>query len=211
MPDFRRGLILLVIVALGAILAATIVRPRPERAARWPADDSLYELDGWVARAPEVTLGQTDEETRALVQRVLVGADGTQAALDLWTNPQPQAKMLFRKGPDRDFLGAGYTSEPLPSALLPIAGGGAIVARRGSEAWLLVYTYGERRGLLGNEPLAWGLAEWDALMDQPNDYFLARIALPFDAASSPPPIATATSLSQILFPRLAAWYAHSAY
>jgi hypothetical protein len=207
MPTTGRLIAVLIVFAVGAVLTWTVVPAGPERSARIPDDDALYALPGWVASSPAVTLGQTDEDTRAVVRRVLTADAGMQATLDLWTNPQPQAKMLFRKGPDRDFLGAGYVTESLAASFGPVPGGGALIARQGSETWLLVYTFGERRGRLGDGPVAWGLAEWDALLDQPNDYFLVRIALPFDALRSPPPVQAARQLSETLFPRLAAWYA----
>jgi len=55
-------------------------------------------------------------------------------------------------------------------------------------------------------PLAWGLAELDALLDRPNDYFLARLLVPFTGSLEPADAAEAVSLADVLFPRLGTWY-----
>ena len=47
----------------------------------------------------------------------------------------------------------------------------AMVARHGTEQWLVMYAYGERRGLLGNGPRAWTWAIMDGLLGRPNDYY----------------------------------------
>lgn len=70
----------------------------------------------------------------------------------------------------------------------------------------MLHAYGERRGLLDIGPLALTTAELDALFDEPNDSFLARIIVPFDGFLSAPPVAEATSLADVFFPRLDGWY-----
>ena len=72
-------------------------------------------------------------------------------------------------------LAEGYTVSPAPPNLVPPAPGrGALLAYRAQERWLVLYAYGERRGLLGNGAAAWGRTLLDALVGHPNDYFLAR-------------------------------------
>lgn len=208
MPDFRHSLIAFGVVLVGIGLSVAAVQRAP-REPRWPASDELFVLPGWSVSPAEVQLGDGDRSTGALFRRVYSNAVGQRAVLDVWSNPEPQAKMLFRKGPDRDYLGAGYLSEPIGADRVPaIAGGGALIARRGSEAWLLLYTYGEKRGLLGNGPRAWLFAEWDAMLDQPNDYFMARLGMPF-AGEVLPPTEAVVGAAQTLFGRLANWYSKS--
>ncbi|GAC1315206.1 MAG: hypothetical protein NVSMB2_06210 [Chloroflexota bacterium] len=163
-------------------------------------------LDNWRTGPIDLQTGDGQKYTGALLRRVYVDRSGHQLTLDIWSNPQPQAKMLFRKGPDRDFLGAGYLTETIGQDMAPARPeGGTLIARRGSDAWLLVYGYGEKRGLLGNGVRAWMFAEWDALLDSPNDYFLARVMAPFHGDQET--IDRVTSAADQLFPRLASWYA----
>jgi len=209
MASSRSYLILLATLATAYVLSSTTLAPRTIAPGRWPMDDSVFDVPGWSVGTPTVELGDGIDNTAALVQRTYFDqSSDLQAGLVLWTNPQPEGKMLFRKGPDRDFLSAGYVIGSAPSELTPPPGGGALIAARGRAEWLLVYTYGERRGLLGDGPLAWFLAELDGLMDRPNDYFLARVQVPFDAAAAPP-VAAASQLARVLFPRLAAWYGNA--
>jgi hypothetical protein len=133
--------------------------------------------------------------------------DDIYADLALWTVPQPRARMLFRKGPDRDYQGAGFTIEPAPATVFaPRPGRDALIARRGSEAYLLVYAFGERRGLLGAGPNAWVVAELDGLLDTPNHYFLARVSVPLDWALEHP--TASADLADTLVGQLADWYQH---
>lgn len=206
MPDYRRVLIALGVVLIGALLSGAAMS-RAQRPARWPADDALFALPGWTVSPQDVQVGDGDLSTGALFRRVYRDAAGETLVLDVWSNPQPQAKMLFRKGPDRDFLGAGYVSESVsPDVVPPPPGGGALIARQGPVSWLLLYTYGERRGLLGNGARAWLFAEWDALLDAPNDYFMARLAMPFQGTALPA-VDHVEAAAAALFPRLASWYA----
>ncbi|MEA2640632.1 MAG: hypothetical protein QOF51_2026 [Chloroflexota bacterium] len=200
-----RYLTLLAVLAVGLGLAVPLSRSGPMTVARWPTDDTMYQVEDWAPGALQVQ-SFTDPEPGAILQRSYNRLGGGMAQLVVWTVPQPQAKTLFRKGPDRDFLGAGYTSEEaLPEIIRPV-NGGARVVRRGAEAWLLLYTFGERRGVLGDSASAWLLAESDALLDHPNDYFLARIGVPLNSPSSVEPT-DATHLLDTLAARLAAWYA----
>jgi hypothetical protein len=205
MPTYRYCLILLCLVVGAGLLNSTAVK-RTQQPTRWPSEDSFFALPGWSVGPADLQLGDGDQSTGALLRRDYVDLAGRHFTFDLWSNPEPQAKMLFRKGPDRDFQGAGYLTESVSADIAtPPPGGGVLIARRGPDAWLVVYSYGERRGLLGNGPMAWSLAEWDGLVDRPNDYFLARVAVPFadDQAAAD----EAVDLANVLFPRLVSWYA----
>jgi hypothetical protein len=205
MPSSTRSLVLLGLLLVGCV-GVHFANERQLSPARWPTDEAVFQSDGWVVGPPTVDTVQNDEETEAIVQRSYrrIGAP-VNVELVVWTHPQPQAKTQFRKGADRDLLGDGYAIEAAPAGQVPpIEGGGALIARRGSDAWLALYTFGERRGRLGNGPLAWGLAELDALLDAPNNYYLARLLIPLDA--DPSSLEAANGLANVLFARLGAWY-----
>jgi hypothetical protein len=208
MSSSAQRLILLLALLVGGLLAAggANAERADSSAARWPTDDSVYTVQEWSAGPLAVLDTQLGDRPGALLSRAYRhDADAVAAQFALWTVPQPRARMLFRKGPDRDYLGAGYVTEPAPLDLVPPAAGrDVIVARRGTESVLLVYAYGERRGLLGAGPMAWLLAELDAILDARNDYFLARVAVRFD--DDPRIAQAATSLADALFPRVASWY-----
>jgi hypothetical protein len=208
MATNRQYLSLLAILVVGLALSGLAGGERTLAPAHWPASDSVYEVDGWSMQPAIVEADANPQQSLAIVQRAYWRAGENPATFVLWTQPQPQAKTLLRKGPDRDFLGAGYTSAPAPAELAASQPGrGALIARRGDDdAWLVLYTYGDRRGLVSMDLMAWVFAESDAFFDLPNDYFLARILVPFNASVASPPIAQATSLADVLFPRLASWY-----
>jgi lambda repressor-like predicted transcriptional regulator len=207
MPTARQYLSLLVVLLAGLVLVRVSGGDRTLAPAHWPAADAIYQVDGWSMEPMSVENGYSAEQSAALLQRTYRRDGLLPATLIMWTQPQPQAKTLLRKGPDRDFLGEGYLSETPPASVVPPQPGrGALIARRGQQAWLVLYAYGERRGLLDMGPLAWGLAELDAVLDRPNDYFLARILVPFNPELEPPPVSAAASLADSVFPRLAAWY-----
>lgn len=207
MPNHRNCLILLAVLATALGLQSVLVAGRSHPPARWPRDDAFFEVGGWSVTAEQADVTDNGGSWAVLVQRTYVHlSTSTSANLVMWSNPQPEARALFRKGPDRDYLGDGYVTEAAPTGLLAATpGGGAIIARRGEDAWLLVYMFGERRGALGNGPTAWAFGELDALLDRPNDYFLARLGIPYQAAE-PPPGALADQLAAAMFPRLTDWY-----
>jgi hypothetical protein len=173
--------------------------------ARWPENENLYQVNGWIA-GPLDSQSFEKPEPGAILQRAYRRAVGESAQLVIWTVPQPYAKTLFRKGPDRDFLGAGYTSTAAPSEIARPTHGGARLARRGDEVWLLLYTFGERRGVLGNGIDGWLFAELDALLDRPNDYFLIRAGVPIGGAGTSDSNA-AVGLVDTLAQRVSSWYA----
>jgi hypothetical protein len=208
MPYARHCLILLALLATGLALLGVLVPQRSEVVARWPESDLLFQVDGWTVGPEQVDVNADGVAGAVLLQRTYAGPGGARAELVVWSTAEPQGKQLFRRGPDRDYLGAGYVTEPAPAGLVPpMPGGGALIARQGAQAWLLLYALGERRGALGSGPRAWLFAELDALLDQPNHYFLARIGVPF-RADEPPPAADASGLAGTLFPRLTDWYAN---
>lgn len=206
MRNTQRHLILLAVLLAGYGMSLLVGSDRSPAAAHWPTSESVVVVEGWVVE-PAAVHAWGKPEPGAIVERRYQHPAGTTAWLTLWTVPQPHAKTLLRKGPDRDLLGAGFSSETVPTGVLPLAEGqGALVARRGAERWLALYAYGEQRGLLGNSPQAWGLATVDALLDRPNDYFIARILVRWDDTETHVPV-RARELADVLFPRLAAWYA----
>jgi len=130
-------------------------------------------------------------------------ADGTTATLVLSTSPI--AKSIYRAGADVPFHGSGYAVAPAPASIVSSSEVAAFTARKENEEYLLLYAFGERRGLLGNGLQAWGLVALDAIFGQPNDYFLARVLAPLhelDALQA----AQVAGLAERLFPRLASSY-----
>lgn len=206
MPSVARILIVLALV-LPSIVGVHLSEARKLQPARWPTDDAVFSVPGWTVSSASVETVDTSEETGATIQRKYNNRDsGIVAELVIWTHPEPQAKTQFRKGPDRDLLGDGYTIEPTPAGLVaPIQGGGVLIARQGDHAWLGLYTFGEKRGRLGNGLQAWSLAELDSLLDQPNDYYLARVLVPYNAGDAAA-AERVSNLAAAVFDRLARWY-----
>jgi hypothetical protein len=198
-----RALILVGVLAIGCGLLVAFGKPPIVSATRWPAADTLYAVPGWLV-GPEMV----DSQIRGvhMVSRRfarLYGSGRTLATLFIRTNTE--AKNVYRYGGDVAFLGAGYTSEPAPPSLVP-PGHDAYILRRDSDLALVLYTYGERRGLVGNGPNAWGLSVLDAVLGRPNDYYQASLFVPLEGLDSPV-VAEAVVLADTLFPRVAAWYA----
>jgi hypothetical protein len=188
-----RALVLAAVFALGAALLINVEGPQVDAAPRYPLD--TLAVDGWRTDQPNVE-GRTGV---AFVTRDYQRtSDGARASLTLTTSAQ--AKLVYRAGADVPLLGNGYTVEPLTST----SERSALIARRGSEAWLQVATFGERRGTFGNGAQAWALAVFDTVLGHSNDYYLARVVVPYTGADSE---ATATQLADTLFPRVAAYYA----
>jgi hypothetical protein len=222
-----RTLSLLAVLLVGNGLAQLLSREGPPASPQVPTDDAVYQLAGWEMGPLEVH-EFTDPEPGAILQRAYQHGGGTTARLVVWIVPQPYAKTLLRKGPDRDFLGVGYLAEAAPAAVASPAHGSARILRRGDETWLLFSVYGERRGLLGerlpDQARAWVWAGADALLDRPNQYFMARLQVPLSpgpTSADPMPAAPpatmhptqleptrpeATRLAEVLFTRLAGWY-----
>jgi hypothetical protein len=185
--------------AAGATAASAAAGSTPT--ARWPSDDATYAVPGW-------TVGDADVERlngNVYLTRTYARDDGTTARFTLTT--APSGKTIYRAGADVPYLGTGYTVEPAPAAVTAALapGEGALVARGGGRAWLQIHAYGERRGLLGNGPAAWGWLAFDLLLGHQNAYYLARLVTAY-APGEPTPSA-AVALAEALFPRIQAWYA----
>jgi hypothetical protein len=197
--DFaRRALVLTVLFVAAAILLVGISAPQVEATPRFPTDDAAYAVDGWKVN-PQSIEGRSGV---VYVTRGFQHADGTPARLTITTSPQ--VKLAYKAGADVPFLGNGYSVEPAPPELVaPQANRSAQIARRGTETWLQIATFGERRGAVGNGTLGWSLAVLDTLFGRPNDYYLARILVAYQTDTA----AHAVELADALFPRLAGFYA----
>src|SRR5207253_7914266 len=128
----------------------------------WPESQALYTTNVWSAGPQSVEHNMSSGSRTDLVTRTFRNQAGATATLTIVTN---QAPKVYGAGAEVPFLGNGYTVEPASPDLLSVAGSGvnALVARRGPERWLVIYAYGERRGLLGNGPIPWTLAIMDGI------------------------------------------------
>jgi hypothetical protein len=197
-----RYTVLIGLLAIGVGLLAVVDEQAPARAPRWPREDALYAVDGW--RVTPATVDVPHPGSPPFITRRYVRPGVRPAQLTFSTSPD--AKSVYRAGGDVPFLGTGYVVEPAPATLVPPASGRtAIIIRRESEVGLVLYAYGERRGLLGNGPLAWGFVGLDAVLGRPNDYVKMSLIAPLDGLDSPA-VQAAVSLADTVFPRLAAWY-----
>jgi hypothetical protein len=198
--DFtQRALVLTALFVVAAVLLVGVSAPQVEAKPRFPTDAAAYAVDGWTVSAESVE----GRPGVLFITREFRHQDGSQARLSVTTSPQ--AKLVYRAGADVPFLGNGYTVEPAPSDVVAAqANRTAQIARRGTDAWLQIATFGERRGVYGNGAIGWGLAVFDMVLGQPNDYYLARVLVPYQSESA----AHAVELTDTLFPRLAAFYAN---
>ena len=197
--DFaRRALVLTALFIGAAVLLVAVGAPQVEAKPRFPSDDAVYAVNGWTV-SPERAEGRTGV---LFITREFQRADRSPAQLIITTSPQ--AKLVYRAGADVPLLGNGYSVEPARSDVVaPQANRTAQIARRGTEAWLQIATFGERRGIVGNGAIGWGMAVFDMVLGRPNDYYLARVVVPF----KPETASHAVELADVLFPRLAAFYA----
>src|SRR5438309_585282 len=141
------------VLLAGAGLHLAFGEPASAGAPRWPESESLYTLQPWVA-GPLGVEG-ADTGTRQ-VTRSYRSPSGATAMLTLFARPDPK---LYGAGAEVPFLGGGFSVEPPPPnlGLANQAGVNALIAQRGAERWLVLYAYGERRGLLGNGAMPWAL------------------------------------------------------
>ncbi len=199
-PAARRYLTLTAVLAAGFALLTAIAQQRTVSVARWPDDVAVYAVDGWA-------VGPLTAETLngiSYVSRDYRRADSGTATLSIATSPE--AKRIYRAGAEIPFLGNGYAVAPAsPDLVPPTTGRGALLARRGSESMLVFYTYGERRGRLGNGALGWSLVALDATLGRRNGYYRAYLMAPQGRLAAPAPGEMA-ALADTLFARLAAWY-----
>jgi hypothetical protein len=194
-----RFLILAGVFALGAVLLGFAGNPAPLAAPRWPTEDDLFSVDGWsVGPATVERINGLDYITRRYGR-----ADSTTATFVLST--APTAKPVYAAGPDVPFHGTGFTVGPAAVSLSASSQVAAFTARKEREEYLVLFAFGERRGLAGNGLQAWGMAGLDALFGQPNDYFLARVVVPVHEIGASR-AGRAADLAESLFPRLAGWY-----
>ncbi len=192
-----RPLVLAAMLAVGALLMVAVNAPPGDVAPRFPPESSAFAIDGW-------RVGEARVEGRpgvAFVSRDYERAsDRARATLVITTSAQ--SKLVYRAGADVPLLGSGFTVESLDS----VPNRSARIARRGAEAWLQIATFGERRGAFGNGPLAWSLSVFDTVLGRSNNYYLARILVPYTDANRDVSAAAATELADTLFPRLAKYY-----
>ncbi len=204
-PNFRY-LVLIATLLAGAGLYAASGEPLGVGTARWPAADDVYMVEPWSvgSQAIEDNTNHAGVVTH-LVTRVFRSPNGGAASLTVLSN---QAPKLYGAGAEVPFLGSGYTVQPARADLDPGVddGVGALVAQRGTEQWLVMYAYGERRGLLGNGPLPWTFAVLDGILARPNDYYKLYLATRTDVVD-PRAERDVAALAHTLFPRIAAWYA----
>jgi hypothetical protein len=197
-----RYIILIAALLAGAGLYAVFGEAGNSGQPRWPAADSVFTVPSWSVEPQSVE--DTGHQT-ALVTRVFHNAAGAVATMTIVTQPVPK---LYGAGAEVPFLGSGYTVVPTPDDMAALEGGGvnALVAQRGTEQWLAMYAYGERRGLLGNGPLPWTLAVLDGIVGRSNDYYKFYLVARIDQ-SDPGARKDVAELARTLFPRLSAWYA----
>jgi len=199
----RRALILSVVFGLAACLALVMSNAQlSESAPRYPTAEAAFAQPGWSV-APATVEGRPGV---AFVTRRYARADGLQAEVGITTSPQ--AKLVYRAGADVPFLGNGFSVAAAPADLVPAqANREATLARRGTEAWLQIAAFGERRGLFGAGGVGWGLAIFDTALGRSNDYYLLRVLVPFESGHEQDAAGAARELADSLFPRLTAWYA----
>lgn len=190
------------LLAMGnAVLYLGLVGGRQAPTMRWPSDEGVYLVPGWRVSAPNVEQAWG----RAYVTRDYYRrANDAQAQLVIVTSSD--AKTIYRVGADVALLGSGFSVEPagpLGAAVEPPYR--AMLLDHQGEQALMIYTFGERRGLRSADLQAWGLVAGDALQRRPNDYFLLRLVVPLE--SDPPGrAADGWSLARAVFPMIADWY-----
>jgi hypothetical protein len=201
-PAVRAGLLTgILLLGYGLLLA---LRPASPAVAQGPGEDALFVVEGW-----SVSPAQVDgSHGLPAISREYLRADGTHATLVITT--APRAEYLYRTPPELPFLGSGYTVAPVPPTVVaPAAGWHALLLSSHEQPALLLYAYGERRGLLGNGVTGWSHALLDAALGRANAYYLLRCVVPLEHLQAAEAHAGA-ELVEVLFPRLAAWYAEAA-
>ena len=194
-----RALWLALVLAIAALLLVVIDRQPDSNDARWPTQPDTFAVEGWTP-GPETVEALNGNH---YVSRSYRSASA-RASLSITT--APEAKSVYRAGAAVPWLGNGYTAEQASASLVPPSNAReALIVRREGELGLLVYAYGERRGLVGAGVPGWALVIFDAVLGRPNDYYLLRVYAPLSQldASATRPVA---ELADTLFPRLAAFY-----
>jgi hypothetical protein len=197
----HRALVVAAVFAVGIALYSGGAGPAQALANnRWPTEDSVYGVDGWVADEPNLA----QAHGVSYIGRTYRRPDGQAAVLTVATSAS--AKAIYRAGAEVPFLGSGYAVDAPPPDSIPSAPGrSALLVRHGNQAGAVLYAYGERRGPLGNGPLAWALVGVDAVLGHSNNYYLASMLVPYDSGSMTvrPDF---VELADVVLPRLAAWY-----
>lgn len=193
-----RSLVLLVVLLVGAGLYAALGEPRDGGIPRSPTSEALYAVDGWSA-------GPEEKIDGGFVERRFTTSAGGTATLALYAHQTPK---LYAAGAEVPFLGSGYSVVPAPSDLVPTTavGSSALLASLSSEQWLVIYAFGEQRGLLGNGPRAWAFALTDAVVGRPNNYYKMFVMARVDGSNVVPGPEVST-LAATLFTRIAGFYA----
>jgi hypothetical protein len=187
-------------VAAEAGLLAPVGPSGPGGGSAWPAvDDAAYQVPSWRAGA----LAFEQAHGVDFLSRTYRGDRGAPVILTIATSAE--AKNIYRTGPEVPFLGSGYTIEAAPGDS-GLARSSAFIARKGDSTLLVIAAHGERRGLLGNGPGAWGAAVFDKLAGRANSYFLVGLTMELRAGDVDGR-RQAAQLADALFPRIAAWYA----
>ena len=196
-----RFLILITVLLVGAGVYAVIVQPVGAGTPRWPTDDSVYAAAGW-------TIGLIKVEhinTADFISRAYRAEDGTVATLTIETHQSPK---LYAAGPEVPFLGSGFTVTSPPTGAVAVNSDaiGSLTAQQGpGDTLLVMYAYGERRGLLGNGAVGWSFAIADGLLGKPNDYY--KLYLSTQTNSVNPALgADLSALAHTVFPNIASWY-----
>jgi hypothetical protein len=199
-----RYIFLTVILLSTAWLSIGMGEPRSTGQARLPETDAVYAVEGWTMGPSKVE--DNSNHTVALT-RGFTSASGAVATLTLFAN---QAPKLYGAGGEVPFLGDGYDVHTPTPELVPAADGvNALVAQRDTQTWLVMYAYGERRGLLGNGLLPWTLALVDGIAGAPNDYYKLYLMARADRLDANLG-REVSALAGTLFPRIHAWYAAAA-
>jgi hypothetical protein len=185
-----RSVVLIAVLLVAATLVMATGGPRATANPRWPTSDALFTVDGWMSGAEHVDYANG----ATFVSRTFVRSDAAPSTLTVVTNTSPK---LFVAGAEVPFLGTGYD-------VSPVDGRQALIASRGSERWLVVYAYGERRGLVGGGFMGWGLALFDGVFGRPNDYYKLYLTTALGENDS---AQQSVELADALFPRIANWYA----
>jgi hypothetical protein len=198
-----RCIVLSVVLLVGAALYAMIGQPQGVGTPRWPsASDPLYLLNGW-ASGP---LHAEQINTAEFISCDYQSPHGLPMTLTIETYQTPK---LYAAAPEVPFLGSGYSIASPPADMAPGSdeGVGSLVAQRGDDdRWLVMYAYGERRGLLGNGPLAWSFAVSDLLLGRANDYYKLYVTAHVSALD-PQVESDVAEFARTMFPRVQQWYA----
>lgn len=198
-----RSLALAALLGLGVWVQAVIGSAMVVHPARWPSDDATFAASGWQVSAPskEEAWGVTH------ITRTYRNPSGTNATLIVSTSTE--VKRVYGKGADIAFMGGGYSAAPAPARVaVSTPARRAMLVTGQDTTQLLLYSYGERRGLVGNGVLGWTMAGFDATFGYANDYYLLRLLAPVGAAGEVTPGAAEplVALADTLFPHLATWY-----